>query len=59
MDKPKQALAFAAFKTKDAPATLLSQYVLVKVLQQLQRGFPGGPMVKTPCFHCRGHGFNP
>ena len=27
MDKPKQALASAAFKTKDAPATLLSQYV--------------------------------
>ena len=20
---------------------------------------PGGPMVKTPCFHCRGHGFDP
>ena len=19
--------------------------------------FPGGPVVKTPCFHCRGHGF--
>ena len=23
------------------------------------RDFPGGPLVKTPCFHCRGHGFNP
>ena len=21
--------------------------------------FPGGPIVKTPCFHCRGCGFNP
>ena len=21
--------------------------------------FPGGPVVKTPCFHCRGHGFHP
>ena len=21
--------------------------------------FPGGPVVRTPCFHCRGHGFNP
>ena len=21
--------------------------------------FPGGPVVKTPCFHCRGCGFNP
>ena len=20
--------------------------------------FPGGPVVKTPCFHCRGHGFD-
>ena len=20
---------------------------------------PGGPVVKTPCFHCRGHRFNP
>ena len=23
------------------------------------RHVPGGPVVKTPCFHCRGHGFNP
>ena len=23
------------------------------------RKFPGGPVVKTPCFHCRGHRFNP
>ena len=22
-------------------------------------GFPGGPVVKTPCVHCRGHGFYP
>ena len=21
--------------------------------------FPGGPVVKTLCFHCRGHGFDP
>ena len=21
--------------------------------------FPGSPVVKTPCFYCRGHGFNP
>ena len=21
--------------------------------------FPGSPVVKIPCFHCRGHGFNP
>ena len=23
------------------------------------RDFPGGPMVRTPCFHCRGQGFHP
>ena len=22
------------------------------------RDFPGGPVVKTPYFHCRGYGFN-
>ena len=21
--------------------------------------FPGGPVVKTLCFHCKGHGFDP
>ena len=25
----------------------------------LTRDFPGGPMVKTPCFQCRGCRFNP
>ena len=23
------------------------------------RLFPDGPVVKTPCFQCRGHGFDP
>ena len=23
------------------------------------REFPGSPVVRTPCFHCRGPGFNP
>ena len=23
------------------------------------REFPGGPVVRTLCFHCRGHGFDP
>ena len=23
------------------------------------RDFPGGPAVKTPCFQCRGYGFDP
>ena len=26
---------------------------------ETHRDFPGGPGVKTPCFQCRGHGFNP
>ena len=30
------------------------------MLQKLEhRLFPGGPMVRTLCFHCRGRGFNP
>ena len=29
-----------------------------KILIQKQ-DFPGGTVVKTPCFHCRGHGFDP
>ena len=28
-----------------------------KINQSLD--FPGGPVVKTPRFHCRGHGFDP
>ena len=29
-------------------------------LNLTERGdFPGGPAVKTPHFHCRGHEFNP
>ena len=23
------------------------------------RAFPGGPMVRTPYFHCKGHGLDP
>ena len=30
------------------------------VLQKMKnKDFSGGPVVKTPCFQCRGHGFNP
>ena len=25
----------------------------------LPRELPGGPVVRTLCFHCRGHGFDP
>ena len=34
----------------------------LKVFPKLKRpsqNFPGGPVVKTPHFHCRGHGFDP
>ena len=24
-----------------------------------ERDFPGGPVVKTPSFHCKGRGFDP
>ena len=27
--------------------------------QDRWRELPGGPVVKTPRFHCRGHGFDP
>ena len=27
--------------------------------ENMGRDFPGGPVVKTPCFHYRGHGFDP
>ena len=26
--------------------------------KQIVRDFPGGPVVKNLCFHCRGQGFN-
>ena len=29
------------------------------VLEGNYRDFPGGPVVKTLCFQCRGHGFDP
>ena len=36
---------------------------MLKVYQAGSRNkiwdFPGGPVVRTPCFHCRGHGFDP
>ena len=30
-----------------------------RVLKRALRGFPGGPVVRTPRFHCRGCRFNP
>ena len=31
----------------------------VVVLRSSRREFPGSPVVRTPSFHCRGHGFDP
>ena len=30
-----------------------------KVKNRKERDFPGGPVVKTPCFQCRGCRFSP
>ena len=27
--------------------------------KRVKRDVPRGPVVKTPCFQCRGYGFNP
>ena len=35
------------------------QCILNKVSLNRNRDFHGGPVVKTPCFHCGGHGFHP
>ena len=33
--------------------------ILLCLCEKNARDFPRGPVVKTPCFPCRGHGFNP
>ena len=42
---------------------LLICRILEKMIQinlfTKQWDFPGSPVVKTPCFHCRGHRFDP
>ena len=37
----------------------LRRGTLIYMLKRWLKDFLGGPMVKTPCFHCRVHGFNP
>ena len=32
---------------------------LIAQYQEYPWDLPGGPVVKTPCFHCLGHGFDP
>ena len=41
----------------EATSDLIFPFVLIKMRQE--RDIPGGPVVKTPCSQCRGHGFNP
>ena len=38
-------------------AFLLNLNKMVK--KEMARDFPGGLVLKTPCFHCRGHGLDP
>ena len=32
---------------------------IIALKNDLLRKFPGGPIVRTPCFHCQGHRFSP
>ena len=34
-------------------------YLFTVSFKEEATDFPGGPVVKTPCFHCGGHGFDP
>ena len=39
---------------------LLGKVLAEKILKNYgQMDFPGGPVFKIPCFHCREHGFDP
>ena len=33
--------------------------VVLMRLKNIRWDFPGGPVVKTLCFHCKGHRFGP
>ena len=44
-------------KSLYCPVFFLEPTIALK--NDLLRIFPGGPMVRTPCFHCQGHRFNP
>ena len=42
-----------------AVSILFGKRLLPVTKNRFLRDFPGGPAVGTPCFHCRGHGFDP
>ena len=60
---PWGALLTSCFKLCPCSPSPVPGGVLVSVLRKSRAGvkgdFPGGPVVKTPCFQCRGHKFNP
>ena len=42
-----------------AVSILFGKRLLTVTKNRFLGDFPGGPAVGTPCFHCRGHGFDP
>ena len=38
---------------------LILYYIVINILSYLKQDFLGGAAVKIPCFHCRGHRFDP
>ena len=36
---------------------MLTKYSFIKSSKSKDWGFPGGPVVRSPCFQCRGYGF--
>ena len=60
-DKMISEFIEASCQPKSPHATPSSIILKSTKIQQdgMCRDFPGGPVVKTPCFHCRGHGSDP
>ena len=46
-------------KKLDRERQILYNFTYMWNLKKQNRDFPGGPVVKTPFFHCRRHGFDP
>ena len=46
---------FRQFCTPQKPHGFKNCFSNIMVLRRESGDFPGGPGVKTPCFHCRGH----
>ena len=44
---------------RPAKGVLKGKLMVVNTYIKSKGDFPGGPVVKTPCSQCRGHGFNP